>query len=135
MLSFFSFPIFSLLFFLLFSFDGVLSVTCNTCKDTIPSCAGGTACPLLAQCVTNAAALVAGTMGVISFKHLIPSRLLGIFARSVMDRIVFLAHRSSYVPFDPAGKTATQIYTAVCQGQLGKHEAQSPSTRWHNCVR
>ena len=125
MLRYVSLSIYSLLFLFLLSFDGVLGVTCHTCKDTIPGCAGGNACPLLAQCITNAAALVAGSMGVISFKHLIPSRLLGIFARSVMDRIVFLAHRSTHVPFDPAGKTATQVYSAALQGQIGKNEAQS----------
>jgi len=121
----FGIQIFSILFFFMTLVSLGEAVTCHTCKDTIVSCTGGNGCPLLVQCAANAAALVAGSIGVISLKNVLPARFLGILSRSIVDRLAYLANRASYLPFDPTGKSATDIYTAVTQGQMGKNEAQS----------
>ena len=51
----------------LFSFfDKGECVTCTTCRDGIPGCAGGGACPLLATTAANIAAITAGATAVMS---------------------------------------------------------------------
>ena len=50
-----------LLALVLLSIPVASGVVCNTCKDTITGCKGGTDCPLLKTPMENAASLVAGT--------------------------------------------------------------------------
>ena len=47
--------IFSMLLYACFWFEFVSAVTCNHCKDSIPGCKGGNACPLNKTVLANAA--------------------------------------------------------------------------------
>ena len=122
--------IFSMLLYACFWFEFVSAVTCNHCKDSIPGCKGGNACPLNKTVLANAAAIIGGTAAAISLVGLIPHRLMGVFPRSAVDRLVQLFKDAALnAPFDPAGKDYGEIYDAYTQGKIGKNEATSAMVR------
>jgi hypothetical protein len=78
---------------LLFSLvDSTVSVVCPTCADTISGCAGGDACPLLADVTANAAIFAAGQIGTNPVLHnLLSPSLLQLFPRNVCEAVVGVA--------------------------------------------
>ena len=107
------------------NFVCVLAVTCQSCKDSIKGCIGGTDCPLNKQQIANAAALVAGASGALMVAtQFLSTRLLRVFTRSVLDRISFLFSRANITaPFDPAGKSYSEIYQAVEDSECNASDA------------
>jgi len=106
--------------------DLVDAVTCNTCKDFISGCKGGSACPFLTNTVANVAGLAAGTAGAIVLKQLVPPQFLSVFPRATIERLCHLVQqigRSGV--FDPNGRTFTEIYEAFSNGKIGRPGATS----------
>ena len=70
----------------------VEGVTCNTCKDTISGCSGGSDCPLLKTPGSNAQVLAdASSTDPLSFANVLPAELLCTFTRTVMETLVAVA--------------------------------------------
>ena len=93
--------------------DGV----CRHCHGDISNC-GGTArddnCISYTQVATNAAALLATGTTVISVAKLLPLYLLRVFTHRVLEVLVAVARRPQpNAPFDPSGKSPSDIITAV----------------------
>ena len=65
---------------------------CPSCKDSIPGCQGGAACPLLVDVAANIAAFSAENLDTPPvMTNLLPPRLLSIFTRSVNEFILGIA--------------------------------------------
>ena len=109
-----------------------VSATCTTCFDSIPGCAGSTACPLLTGVAGNAAGLVAATATVLSVAKLLPSRILRAFTRPQLEAISAIARRPvGNAPYDFEGKSAFDIQSAVASGLVSSDEA---STQLHRLM-
>ena len=81
-----------LLAMVLLSIPMASGVVCNSCKDTITGCKGGTDCPLLKTPMENAASLVAGTASSApDLTQLLPPELLCTFTKSVMETLCAVA--------------------------------------------
>ena len=81
-----------LLALVLMSIPVASGVVCNTCKDTITGCRGGTDCPLLKTPMANAASLDAGTSALApDLTQLLPPELLCTFTKSVMETLSAVA--------------------------------------------
>ena len=62
---------------------------CIHCKDSIPGCAGGDACPLVTEVAANGQIFENNNWGVTpTIVHLLPPELLSHFPKSVCDAIV-----------------------------------------------
>ena len=79
---------------LVLQFQAVSAVTCHTCFDQLPGCAGGAACRLLAGVTENSAVAVAtaGT-ALFSLSSLLPRSYLKVFTRQVMDTLLSVIRR------------------------------------------
>ena len=83
----------------------VEAVTCPTCVDTIPGCAGGADCPLLKGPVANAGVLAATSGGgTLDVSKMLPPEMLCTFTRPVMETLASVAKA-------PAGGGTTDLTT------------------------
>ena len=95
----------------LFSFfDKGECVTCTTCRDGIPGCAGGGACPLLATTAANIAAITAGATAVMSVVSILPHSYIRHLSGDVLRALQAIAR-------NPAGGTMPDL-TAMDQQQI-----------------
>ena len=103
-----------LLLALLLSFlSPVGAVTCPTCKDTIPGCAGGSTCPLLKAPLDNARLLSDTTSTKApDLTSLLPRAMLCTFSKAVVESIVAVAKA-------PKGGGSSDISTAAIAKPAG----------------
>ena len=71
------------------------AVTCSSCHDQIPGCAGGTHCPLFTRVAENAAILVGTTGAALSLKDLLPIKFLRFLTRGFLEAAKVMANRSA----------------------------------------
>ena len=109
----------------MFLWEPAFAVTCSHCKDTIPGCAGGAACPLHKTVAENMTRVAAAAGGVISLMSLVPDRIMAVFTRPVLDGIASAVSRATTgaKPYDFSGKPPAQIVTAVFEGLVSFTEA------------
>jgi hypothetical protein len=76
-------------------FNGAEAVTCQSCHDQIPGCAGGVACPLFTRVAANAAILVGTTAAALSLKDLLPLKFLRFLTKGFLEAAKVMASRSA----------------------------------------
>ena len=109
---------------LLMIFVPVVQSVCNVCYGHAEGCGGqANACPWNVQVAQNVAVLAAGTGAALSLTTLLPTKVLRIFSKTVLDSISALVIRS-VGPYDFNGKTASQVLSAVRLGKVSKDDAR-----------
>ena len=92
---------------------------CTICYGSAFGCAGDPArCPWVTDVASNVASLGAAAGGAIVIAKLLPSKICRLFPKNVLQTIASLAVKlsNSGTPFDPTGKTESQIVEAVRAG-------------------
>ena len=98
------------------------AVTCYTCYDQCPGCAGGDQCPFITRTTANrailsGAVLAGGAATSVSLLHLLPLRFLRILTRSVLDSLRTVARRpAAGTPVDLTAMNHQELVTAVQTG-------------------
>ena len=111
-----------LLFFIAYCFSNVEAVTCYTCFDQCPGCAGGDQCPFLTRTTANrailsGATLAAGAATTVSLLNLLPIRFLRVLTRQVLDSLRTVARRpAAGTPVDLTTMSASDLVTAIQTG-------------------
>jgi hypothetical protein len=90
-----SMPCFMLFGWPLFMFGQAEAVTCPSCHDQIPGCAGGADCPLFTRVAANAAILVGTTAAALSLKDLLPIKFLRFLTKGFLEAAKIMANRSA----------------------------------------
>lgn len=81
-------------FLILFS-PGVLGVTCTSCHDQIPGCAGGAACPLYTTVAANVQIFVGAVAGALSIVHLLPLKFIRCLSKGYLDAMKILGQNTA----------------------------------------
>ena len=105
------------LLFMVVLFLPVVAGVCRHCHGDIQHCGGGDSddgCISFTGTATNAAVLLSTTATSLNVVKLLPSYLLRIFTRRVLDGLVAVARRPQPTdPYDTSGKSAGEIIHAV----------------------
>ena len=97
---------------------------CHNCFGTAQGCSGTTdACPWVVGVAANVAALGAASGGALTLLTLLPSKILRLFPKSVLDVLSSVAARDPTATFDTTGKSTSDIVKAVRLGHLSKVDA------------
>ena len=108
---------------------GADAVTCTTCFDQCPGCAGGAACPFFTRTAANAAivsgaALAAGAATTLSLANLLPLSFLRVLTRGTLDALRTVARRPpAGTPVDLSTMTEAQLIDAVQTGNTTYQDA------------
>ena len=93
------------------------AVTCNTCFDQIPGCAGGAACPFLTRTAANTVALAAAGGAAVSVASLLPVSYLRHLPTAIIRALVALARRPvNGAPPNLGAMTLPELNDALEQG-------------------
>ena len=113
--------------FMVLLFLPLVSGVCRHCHGDIPHCGGGDGddnCISFTGTATNAAVLLSTTAASLNVVKLLPSYLLRIFTRRVLDGLVAVARRPLPTePYDTSSKSPGDIIQAVGNRLLEPHEA------------
>ena len=115
-----SMPFFMLVWWPVFLFSHAEAVTCSSCHDQIPGCAGGAACPLFTRVAANAAVLVGATAAALSLKDLLPIKFLRFLTKGFLEAAKVMANRSAPgTAVDWAGLSMVEVARAPARGLGG----------------
>ena len=106
----------------------VVGTICVHCKDSIPGCAGGDACPLVTTTAANVAAIAASSITKVpKLDVLLPPDWLATFTRQVSETVVGIAcapAQGTSIDFTGAGYTgATTVVNAFVCGHCTSEDA------------
>lgn len=107
----------------LFSLISPIHSVCSICYGSGVGCPGDSArCPWVTDVATNVASIGAAAGGAIVIAKLLPSKICRLFPKNVLQTIASLAVKlsNSGTPFDPSGKTESDIVSAVRAGRFSK---------------
>jgi hypothetical protein len=111
------------------SFQVVQAVTCHSCYDGIPGCAGGAACPLVTGVAANAAAflVVAGAAVVaLDCSVILPLRYLRVVSKTALDCIKAVRRRpllGTPVAIDAVAMNLDDLRAAITDGRVDRESA------------
>ena len=112
-------PVYSML---LVTFLPSMEAVCTHCKDTIPGCTGGTACPLIADASFNAAIFEKSTLGACpKIANLVCPELASFFPRPTCEAIVGLACAPAVGRVIDFSTAAYVKASAVVQAAMYRH--------------
>ena len=112
-------------------FTTTASVTCSHCKDMITGCAGGDACPLVANVLHNRAIFESGAMtGDLKLSELLTVRLTSLFPQAVCKQLIGLSSAPaggrevdlSDGSYERAGDVVRAVFCSHCTPEAGMME-------------
>jgi hypothetical protein len=111
------------------SCHAVQAVTCYSCYDGIPNCAGGAACPLVTGVAANTAAFLVATGAAaiaLDCSVILPIRYLRVMSLSALDCIKAVRRRPLHgtpIAIDAAAMNLDDLRAAINEGRIDRDVA------------